>query len=66
MSPEITVRELRRWRRRTWELTKYCSRQKTDGWYARDCLEAGVAKSKRCPVCKLLGEMDAMIEGARS
>ena len=66
LKAEVAIAQLRRWRRLTWELTGYCSLQVEGGWYAKDCLEAGVAKSKRCRICKLLGEMDKAIEEAAS
>lgn len=57
----VMLATLRRWRREAWELTRYCVRQEQNGWYADDCIEAGVPKRKRCRVCKLLGEIDDAI-----
>lgn len=59
----VAVRDLKRWRRQVWELTGYCSLQVEGGWYAKDCLESGVAKKKRCRLCRVLGEIDDAIAG---
>lgn len=60
----VPLRTLKKWRSETALLTDYCARQKREGWYVKDCIEAGVPKAKRCRLCRLLGQMDDAIAGA--